>query len=317
MKRILYCCWEKSIHDSRIIKLLNTQNYTEVVELKHNPVRYKDAQFDLIIKTPLWLNTEILRLDFLPSILISMGYDLNDSSNHAYQKNIRDNISEAQLVVIDNPVFEPIVRKKFKFTNQIFCIPYGVDLEPFDVVVESPRSVLGTNRGFSDHYNNELILKAISKLQNMDYAKFIMMQHGSLYNQFMVKNQELLRTIKYEVVLGGEHKNVMDFLKNITFYVSASKSDGSSVSMLEAMAARKVCIVPDHKFNAYWIEDEVNGFLFKNGSERHLLDRIKKALSLTNSQTTQMGSAARQRVEEEANWSYNSIKLLNVINSLL
>jgi glycosyltransferase involved in cell wall biosynthesis len=133
----------------------------------------------------------------------------------------------------------------------------------------------------------------------------------------MIKNQELLQIIKYEVVSGGEQENVIDFLKKIRIYVSASKSDGSSVSMLEAMAARKICIVPDHKFNSYWIQDEVNGFLFKNGSERHLLGAIKKTLSLTDSQSQRIGNAARQRVEKEANWNSNSIKLLRVIDSCL
>jgi glycosyltransferase involved in cell wall biosynthesis len=317
MKRILYCCWEKSIHDVRIIELLNTQNFTEVVELVHNPTRYAESKFDLIIKTPLWLNTDTLGLEFLPLILISMGYDLNDSSNRNFQKNIQNNLNEAQIVVVDNPVFERIIREKFKFTKQIFYIPYGCDLETFSGIVESPRSVLGTNRGFSKHYKNELILKAVSELQNIEYNKFIMMQHGSLYNQFMLQNQDLLQKIKYEIVPGGEHKNVIDFLKNITFYVSASKNDGTSVSMLEAMAARKVCIVPDHKFNAYWIEDGVNGFLFKNGSKVHLLDKIKKALSLTELKVTQIGNAAWQKVEKEANWNSNSINLLNTINSAM
>lgn len=317
MRKILYCCWEKSIHDVRIIELLNKQNVTEVVELMHNPTKYVESKFDLIIKTPLWLNTEILKLDFLPIILISMGYDLNNSSDRTYQRNIQDNLNQAQMVVVDNPLFEPIIREKFKYTKEVFYIPYGCDLETFSGIVDSPRYVLGTNRGFSKVYQNELILKAVSELKNIEYNKFIMMQHGSLYNQFIAQNQELLQKIKYEVVPGGEHKSVINFLKNITFYISASKNDGTSVSMLEAMAARKICIVPDHKFNAYWIEDGVNGFLFKNGNKVHLLDKIRKALSLSDLKATQIGNAAWQRVEEEANWRSNSVNLLNTIDSIV
>lgn len=317
MNRILYCCWEKSIHDVRIIELLNKQYVTEVVELKHNSTTYVESEFDLIFKTPLWLNTKILGLNFSPIILISMGYDLNDPSNHTYQRNIQDNLNQAQMVVVDNPLFETIIRRKFKFTKQVFYIPYGCDLETFSGIVDSPRYVLGTNRAFSKHYRNQLILKAVSELQNIEYNKFIMMQHGSLYNEFMVNNQELLQKIKYEVLPGGGHTNVIDFLKNITFYISASKSDGTSISMLEAMAARKVCIVPDHEFNSYWIEDGVNGFLFKNGSKVHLLDKIRKALSLPDLKAKQIGNAAWKRVEKEANWKSNSIILLNEIDSII
>jgi glycosyltransferase involved in cell wall biosynthesis len=317
MKRVLYCCWEKSIHDIRIIELLNTQYAIDVVELIHNPTMYVKDKFDLIVKTPLWLNTTILNLNFSPIVLMSMGYDLNNSSNHTYQRSIQDNLNQAQMVVVDNPLFEPIVRQKFKFTNQIFYMPYGCDLEIFSGIVDSPRYVLGTNRAFSKHYQNELILKAVSELQNTEYNKFVMMEHGSLYNEFMVDHQELLQKIKFEIIPGGDVKNVIDFLKNITFYISASKSDGSSVSMLEAMAARKVCIVPDTKFNSYWIEDEVNGYLFKNGSKAHLLDTIRKALSLTDLKAKQIGDAAQKRVEKEADWNSNSKMLLNAINSII
>jgi len=57
-------------------------------------------------------------------------------------------------------------------------------------------------------------------------------------------------------------------------YVSTSRTDSTSVSLLEAMARGLVPVVTDIPGNREWVEEGVNGFLFEPGDERELADRI-------------------------------------------
>ena len=57
-------------------------------------------------------------------------------------------------------------------------------------------------------------------------------------------------------------------------YVSLSKSDSTSVSLLEAMASGCFPIVSDIPANREWIEDGINGFIVPTDDPRILADRI-------------------------------------------
>jgi glycosyltransferase involved in cell wall biosynthesis len=76
--------------------------------------------------------------------------------------------------------------------------------------------------------------------------------------------------------------------------------------MLEAMSAGKICIVSDHPCNTYWIENGINGFTFKNGSEIDLYQKLRIALDMKETEIVKMSSLAKQRVQNEANWNSNS-----------
>lgn len=56
------------------------------------------------------------------------------------------------------------------------------------------------------------------------------------------------------------------FYARAGIYVSLPKSDGTSVSLLEAMAAGCIPVVSDLASNREWIEDAVNGIIYKPGS---------------------------------------------------
>ena len=60
-------------------------------------------------------------------------------------------------------------------------------------------------------------------------------------------------------------------LRRSKFYISATKSDGSSLSLLEAMGNGVIPIVSNIPSNREWVVDGVNGKLFRNFKE---LDEI-------------------------------------------
>jgi len=92
-------------------------------------------------------------------------------------------------------------------------------------------------------------------------------------------------------------------------YISASHSDGSSVSLMEALACGVPALVSDIPGNREWIEPGVQGWWFPVGDVDALANAILHAAD-GRERLPKMGRAARQLAEARANWEKNFPKLL-------
>jgi glycosyltransferase involved in cell wall biosynthesis len=92
-------------------------------------------------------------------------------------------------------------------------------------------------------------------------------------------------------------------------YISASHVDGSSVSLMEALACGLPCIVSDIPANREWVTNGVNGWIFPDGDVDALAGIISKAAEQHES-LARFGRNARTTAEEKADWKRNFKKLL-------
>jgi len=92
-------------------------------------------------------------------------------------------------------------------------------------------------------------------------------------------------------------------------YVSASHSDGSSVSLMEALACGKPALVSDIPGNREWIQPGVQGWLFKDGDSEELSARMSEICE--RGMVADMPLNARQLAEKRADWKQNFKQLLN------
>jgi glycosyltransferase involved in cell wall biosynthesis len=93
-------------------------------------------------------------------------------------------------------------------------------------------------------------------------------------------------------------------------YISPSHVDGSSVTLMEALASGLPCLVSDIAGNQEWIEDGVNGWTFQDGDVDDLAEKILLAMKNRKS-FKRIGEAARKTAEQKADWRKNFGKLLN------
>ena len=63
-------------------------------------------------------------------------------------------------------------------------------------------------------------------------------------------------------------------LREHDVYLSASRADGASLSLLEAMAAGLFPVVTRIRANSAWLEDGVGGFLHRPGDPEDLASRL-------------------------------------------
>ena len=89
-------------------------------------------------------------------------------------------------------------------------------------------------------------------------------------------------------------------------YVTASEVDGTSVTLLQAMACGTPVVASDTPGNLGWVEDGVTGFTFPTGDVQALASVLERILSSGSGNVT---SRARVAVEANADWHANLDRL--------
>ena len=96
-----------------------------------------------------------------------------------------------------------------------------------------------------------------------------------------------------------------DFYRAADLYISTSHSDGTSISLLEALASGLPVLLSDIPGNKEWVRQpgEV-GWLFRDGDVDSLTNGILQAVE-NWAQLPMMGRAARQLAEVRGDWTKN------------
>lgn len=102
------------------------------------------------------------------------------------------------------------------------------------------------------------------------------------------------------------------YYRSADLYISASHSDGSSISLLEAMACGCPVVVSDIPGNCEWVQPGVNGWLFADGDADALAEAILHALDQRD-RLPEMGIQARRIAEQRADWRKNFPNLFRAI----
>jgi len=194
-------------------------------------------------------------------------------------------------------------------SEKISIIPMGVE----DAFLEKGRNrkkegdqkpiTILSNRNLLPIYNVSLLIRAIPiVLKEEPETKFLIAGDGAekKYLESEVKNLNINSSVRF---LGRvPHEEMPDLLSQADIYVSTSLYDGTSVSLLEAMASGAFPVVTDIPANREWITTGQNGFLVPVDEEKCLADRIIDAIRnqalLEKSRMVNLSI-----VEEKALWS--------------
>lgn len=99
------------------------------------------------------------------------------------------------------------------------------------------------------------------------------------------------------------------FYQSSDLYISASHSDGSSVSLMEALASGLPVLISDIPANREWIEGSQAGWLFPDGDDQAVTRGILSAYR-QRAELEPVRAAARALAEQRADWQHNFQRLL-------
>jgi glycosyltransferase involved in cell wall biosynthesis len=105
-------------------------------------------------------------------------------------------------------------------------------------------------------------------------------------------------------------KDLPRWFQMADLYISPSHVDGSSVSLMEALACGIPALVSDIPANQEWVTEGVNGWLFPDGNADALAAKILSAAAHRET-LPGMGRAAREVAERRADWKSNFSQLLH------
>ncbi|NPA31540.1 MAG: glycosyltransferase family 4 protein, partial [Chloroflexi bacterium] len=259
-----------------------------------------------------------------PLVVMSWGSDiLRAPSRSVFTRAItRFVLRRADVFLADNRV---VARKARELglprSTPLAVFPWGVDLEQFSpdpALGERLRSLLGWQdafivlhtRSWEPIYGVDVVARAfVQAARREPRLRLFMLGRGSQEAQI----REILEQggVLERVHFAGQVSQ--DDLPNIyraaDLYVSASYSDGSSVSLMEALASGVPVLVSDIPSNREWVTPGREGELFPPGDAEALAAAILRFARQSRRALQAMRRNARLRAEAQADWSRNVQRL--------
>jgi L-malate glycosyltransferase len=170
-------------------------------------------------------------------------------------------------------------------SEKIKIFPMGVEEAFFEA--EKTRSqdsgkrpfTIISNRNLLPIYNVSLLVRAIPMiLREIPGARFLIAGEGVEKEKLEKEALNLGVTSSVEFLGRVPHEEMPELLSQADVYVSTSLTDGTSVSLLEAMACGNFPVVTDIVSNREWVHDGENGFLVPTANENILAAKIIDAL---------------------------------------
>ncbi len=197
-------------------------------------------------------------------------------------------------------------------------VPWGIEAEYLKLHKENyrlsrPLQVI-TPRVHEDVYNNEFILKALAPLLQQGKVELTIPDFGSRAEEF--------RSLAGEIRQSGAHLYrkrergaFLKFMAGHDVYLSASRSDSSPASLIEAMALGLIPIAADTDGVSEWLTPE-SGFGFEQDNVEQLRSLISR-LAVDANPYEDMRKKNLERVKREAIFENNVARQVEIMKSLV
>jgi len=292
----------------------------------------KEIDPDLVHAGPIQTCAFIAVLSgFRPILTMSWGFDLMDDvyKNKWWEWVTRYTLKRSTFFTSDANVTRDMAVKCGMNPEKTAVFPWGVDLKHFDrrpltedrkplSTVHRPSSAvtLFCNRSWETRYGVDVLARAFVKVaQQKENVDLVLLNGGSQGAQ--IRNILQSGGVLERVTFGGHvsQTDLPNWYHMADIYVSPSHVDGSSVSLMEALACGIPCLVSDIPANKEWVIENENGWLFRDGDADHLAEKILAAISQREN-LPEIGMAGRRSAEMRADWQKNAEALMNVYRKI-
>ncbi len=302
-------------------------------------ILYYQNRLSKIIKTfePDILHSGWVQLDglvaaltrFQPILQMPWGSDIliNPSKTEKNYKQTKFVINHSSHITCDCEEVKNTILNIADFDKKkITVIPWGIDLKLFNPdrintnIIGSLKweykRVIITTRSLSRLYGIHYFIMALpSIIEKEPDTRVLLIGTGPQENELkeIVKSLDLNLYVEFIGEVPNDH--LAYYLNSAEVYVSTSKSDGSSLSLLEAMACGLPMVVSDVPAICEWVIDGENGYVVPRNKVNPISEKILKLFNDLNT-ARKMGEINLQIAKERADWNKNFLKLERIYNNM-
>ncbi len=260
---------------------------------------------------------------FRPILTMSWGFDLmrDVERGWAWEQITRYVLRNTQYFTSDANVTRNKAVAYGMNPAKTVVFPWGVDLNHFtpknhSLITDNCFTVF-CNRAWEPIYGVDVLARAFVKIAaERPQLRLLLLGSGSqghLIRDILANGGAL-----EQVTFAGPVNNadLPRFYQMADLYISASHVDGSSVSLMEALACGLPCLVSDIPANREWVQEGYNGWLFRDGNPDQLAEKILKAVEMRE-HLPAIGQNARATAEQKADWSKNAQILLDTYQTTI
>lgn len=261
-------------------------------------------------------------------VTMSWGYDLliDAHKGRGWEWATRYTLRRSAAFVGDCATIRDLAIRYGMNPGKIVTFPWGANTQKFTPAtgkskLENPirkrrgwgsdTFVLLSTRGWSELYGVEDLARAfVQTAAQHPGLRLLMLGNGPLSGRIkrLVHNAGLIDRVHFP---GHVNQNDLpEYYRAADLYISTSHSDGTSISLLEALASGLPVLLSDIPGNREWVTQPGKvGWLFRVGDPADLARGILQALEHRD-QLPAMRAAARQLAEERGDWEKNFPRLL-------
>ncbi len=261
---------------------------------------------------------------FHPLAAMSWGSDLlvDADRDDASRERARYALGRSDLLFCDCDAVREKARALAGFAaDRVVQFPWGVDLDRFRPDGERlpwrerpgwrQATILVATRSWEPGYGIDTLLESFARATSRRVdLRLVLVGDGSLRG--WVERFVAEHGLGDKILMPGavDHDHLPPYFRSADVYVAATPADGSSVSLLEALASGLPAVVADNAGNREWVEPGRNGWLARPGDPDAVARRLAEAASQPESAREAMAAANRAEAETRADWSRNKRLLL-------
>lgn len=202
--------------------------------------------------------------------------------------------------------------------GQIVVFPWGVDLEHFSPGDSAIREntgwqdafILLSTRSMEPLYDVDVTVEAFIRAAGENSSlRLLLLGDGSMREQLENRLEEAGLAERSWFAGRVNLEQLPAYYRASDLYITSSTSDGSSISLLEAMACGLPAVVSDIPGNREWVTAGKNGWLFPVGGVEEMAGSLLEAAG-SGGGLLRMGSISRDICEKRADWRGSSQLLL-------
>ena len=267
---------------------------------------------------------------FHPMLSMPWGSDVLVFPDHSYSTRwiVRFVLRRADRIACDcQTVRNKIIELSGCQADKIVVFPWGVDLSVFRPLEGPSRirqqlrweenQILIMTRVFKPIYGIEYFIETLPMvIAQRPKARVVLVGSGPLEASYRRRIKEL--GLERYVHFAGwmDERGMAAYLNAADIYVTTSLSDGTSCSLLEAMACGLPVVVSDAPAYFEWVEDGGNGYIVPRKDSVVLSERLVELLGDGDLRQA-MGEHNLQLSRERADWDKNFDKLERLYNELV